>query len=75
MALVSVLLMWFLLAWAYSRALLGTLARVMEIWRPRPPRRERGDVFESWWVQAMRGFTAPQGALQEKAHENFPIRL
>jgi hypothetical protein len=75
MTLVSVLPRWFLLAWAYSRKMVEALARVMEIWRPRPPRRERGDVFESWWVQAMRGFTAPQGALQEKAHENFPIRL
>jgi hypothetical protein len=50
MALVSVLLMWFLLAWAYSRALLGTLARVMEIWRARPPRRGGRDVFENWWL-------------------------
>ncbi len=34
MTLVSVLLMWFLLAWAYSRALVGALARVMEIGEP-----------------------------------------
>lgn len=50
MTLVSVLLMWFLLAWAYSRALMGALARVMEIWRPRPTRREGRDAFESWWL-------------------------
>jgi len=50
MTLISVLLMWFLLAWAYSRALVGTLARVMAIWRPRPPRREGRDVFDSWWL-------------------------
>ena len=50
MTLAAVCGLWFLLAWAYSRALIGALARVMEIWRPRPPRREGGDVFENWWL-------------------------
>ncbi len=50
MTLVSVLLMWFLLAWAYSRALVGALARVMEIWRPRQSPHEAESSFERWWV-------------------------
>ena len=50
MTMAFVRLLWFFLASAYSRALVGTMARVMEIWRLRPPRREGRDVFESWWL-------------------------
>ena len=50
MTMAFVPLQWFFLAWAYSRALVGTMARVMQIWRSRPPRREGRDVFESWWL-------------------------
>ena len=50
MILVVVLYAWFLLAWAYSRALVGAMARPFAIWRPRPRRRDDGDVFENWWM-------------------------
>jgi hypothetical protein len=46
----ALVLLWFLVALAYSRALIGALARPRAIWRPRPQRRTGGDVFETWWL-------------------------
>jgi len=50
MVLIAVLVVWFVLAWAYSRALVGALARPLAIWRPPPKRREVGAVHEPWWI-------------------------
>lgn len=50
LCLAGILALWFVLAWAYSRALVGALARPFAIWRPRPRRGDGGDpVFETWW--------------------------
>jgi hypothetical protein len=46
----AVAALWFLLAWAFSRALIGVMARPLAIWRPRPRQRDDGDVFETWWL-------------------------
>ncbi|WP_295882132.1 hypothetical protein [uncultured Thiohalocapsa sp.] len=50
LALGAVALLWLLVALAYSRALIGALARPLAIWRPRPRRRAGGDVLEAWWL-------------------------
>ena len=46
----TVIGLWFLIAWAYSRALVGAMARPLAIWRPRSRRNDDGGVFESWWT-------------------------
>jgi len=43
----AVMGLWFLLAWAYSRALVGATARPLAIWRPRP-RRGADTAPEHW---------------------------
>lgn len=43
-------LVWLLVALAYSRALIGALARPLAVWRPRPRSGSKGDDFEAWWV-------------------------
>jgi hypothetical protein len=50
MVLTVLVLVWFLVALAYSRALIGALARPLAVWRPRPRRGSQGDDFEAWWV-------------------------
>jgi hypothetical protein len=46
----AVVALWFVVAWAYSRALVGALSRPLAIWRPRARRRQGGDDFETWWI-------------------------
>lgn len=48
--LIAAACIWYLIALAVSRALIGTLARPLAIWRPRPQRRAGGGVFETWWL-------------------------
>jgi hypothetical protein len=50
MALCCILAFWLLMALAYSRALMGMMARPLEIWRPRPGRSANGNLFETWWL-------------------------
>ncbi|WP_058555840.1 hypothetical protein [Thiohalocapsa sp. ML1] len=50
LVLAAVTVVGFLVALAYSRALIGALARPLAIWRPRPQRRAGGDAFEAWWL-------------------------
>jgi len=47
LALAAVSAFWFLLAWGYSRALVGATARPLAIWRPR--RGQESGAFETWW--------------------------
>jgi hypothetical protein len=46
----AVLLIWLLVAFAYSRAVVGALARPLAIWRPHARPRAGGDVLETWWL-------------------------
>ncbi len=39
-----------LVALAYSRAIVGALARPLAIWRPRPRQQATGDELEAWWL-------------------------
>jgi hypothetical protein len=50
MVLIGVLFVRFALAWAYSRALVGAMARPFELWRPRSSRRDCADAYEPWWM-------------------------
>lgn len=50
MVLIGVLFVRFGLAWAYSRALVGAMARPFEFCRPRPSRSDGGDAYEPWWM-------------------------
>lgn len=50
LALFAILVLWLLIALAYSRALMGMMARPLEIWRPRPRRIPAGNLFETWWL-------------------------
>jgi hypothetical protein len=50
MVLIGVVIAGFALAWAYSRALVGAMARPFEVWRSRSSRRDGGDAYEPWWV-------------------------
>ena len=50
LVLAAVVALWFLIAWSYSCALVGSLARPLAVWRPRPGRNDDGGVFESWWT-------------------------
>jgi hypothetical protein len=47
LVLVAGVSLWLLLAWAYSRALVGATARPLAIWRPRP--RRRADTVPEHW--------------------------
>jgi hypothetical protein len=48
----ALVLVWLLVALAYSRALIGALARPLAVWRPRarPRPGSSADSFEAWWV-------------------------
>lgn len=50
----TLVLIWLLVAFTYSRALIGALARPLAVWQPRPRPRPRpgsgAESFEAWWV-------------------------
>ncbi len=49
LALCCILALWLLIALAYSRALMGMMARPLALRRPRPERSGDGNRFEIWW--------------------------
>lgn len=49
MVLIGVLSIWFALAWAYSRAIVGATARPLAVWRPRRYH-NAGNAYEPWWI-------------------------
>lgn len=49
LVLAALLLLWFCVAWAYSRALIGTMARPFAIGRPQPRHQPAVGTFEPWW--------------------------
>lgn len=48
MALAAVAVLWFVIAWAFSRALVGVTSRPRGVWTPRGPLPSAGH-YEPWW--------------------------